>query len=88
MTGFPATRRIEILLRTASGAHYACRSLLDEAREELDTLPQLVPVRDAVCELLECVEHGMEGTEFNARLAMVLDALAISGSHEPTRGAA
>lgn len=79
MTGsFPTTRRIELLLRTASGAHYACRSLLDEAREELSGLPQLMPVRDAVSALMECVEQGIDGDEFDTRLAAVLDVLALT----------
>jgi hypothetical protein len=92
MTGsFPTTRRIELLLRSASGAHYACRSLLEEARQELDTLPELVPLRDAVGELLECVEHGLGGPEFDARLALVLDVAFDSmgsGSGRRERGVA
>lgn len=76
MTGsFPLTRRIELLLRSASGAHYACRSLLDEACQELGAMPQLATIRDAVAKLLQSVEEGMDSAVFDAKLSVVIDAL-------------
>lgn len=81
----PTTRRVELLLRSASGGHYACRSLLDEAREELSALPQFVPACEAVSKLLDSVEQGMVD-DFDARLAVVLQVLETNES--TTRGAA